>query len=185
MSRGVWGTWPVLRADLLHLKNGHWRNLLLTGGATLALLGAAGLSDFARAHALLVNASPSLPCWAIWLTRGAEPGKGDLVLFVPPRSDLLQLHFGKEPRLFGKRVLGTPGQHVTREGRQFFVDGVPVALAKPMTRTGEPLALGPTGTIPKGCYFVGSPHKDGFDSRYAAIGWICRPRILGTGRAIL
>lgn len=185
MSRGVWGTWPVLRADLLHLKNGHWRNLLLTGGATLALLGAAGLSDFARAHALLVNASPSLPCWAIWLTRGAEPGKGDLVLFVPPRSDLLQRHFGKEPGLFGKRVLGMPGEHVTREGRQFFVNGVPVALAKATTRTGEPLALGPTGTIPKGCYFVGTAHKDGFDSRYAAIGWICRPRILGTGRAIL
>jgi conjugal transfer pilin signal peptidase TrbI len=185
MLRGVWGTSPVPRADLSHLKSGRWRSMLLVGGAALALMGAGGLSDFARAHALLVNASPSLRCWAIWLTRGAEPGKGDLVLFVPPRSALLERHFGREPGLFGKRVLGMPGQHVTREGRQFFVDGVPVALAKPMTRTGEPLALGPTGTIPKGCYFVGSPHKDGFDSRYAAIGWICRPRILGTGRAIL
>ena len=161
------------------------RRWLLAAGVGLALLGAGELSDFAQGHALLVNASPSLPCWAIWLTRGAEPSKGDLVLFIPPHSDLLERHFGKEPALFGKRVLGMPGQHVTREGRQFFVDGVPVPLAKPVTRTGEPLALGPTGTIPKGCYFVGTAHKDGFDSRYAAIGWICRPRILGTGRAIL
>ena len=28
-------------------------------------------------------------------------------------------------------------------------------------------------------------HKDGFDSRYAAIGWICAKRILGVGRPIL
>lgn len=163
-----------------------WR-LKLVVGVSLAFgfIGAGAVNDFARGHALLVNASPSLPCWAIWLTRGATPGMGDLVLFVPPRSDLLERHFGAAPQLFGKRVLGMPGQHVTREGLQFYVDGAPVALAKPATRTGEPLALGPTGTIPVGCYFVGSPHKDGFDSRYAAIGWICRPRILGTGRAIL
>ena len=50
---------------------------------------------------------------------------------------------------------------------------------------GEPLALGPTGTVPRGCYFVTTEHKDGFDSRYAAIGWICAPRILGVGRPIL
>jgi conjugal transfer pilin signal peptidase TrbI len=60
-----------------------------------------------------------------------------------------------------------------------------VALAKPATRFGEPLALGPTGTIPRGCYFVGTPHRDSFDSRYAAIGWACRPRIIGVGEAIL
>ena len=39
--------------------------------------------------------------------------------------------------------------------------------------------------IPRGCYFVGTPHKDGFDSRYAAIGWICMRRVFGTGTAIL
>jgi conjugal transfer pilin signal peptidase TrbI len=39
--------------------------------------------------------------------------------------------------------------------------------------------------VPRGCYFVTTGHKDGFDSRYAAIGWICRQRILGVGRPIL
>ena len=52
-------------------------------------------------------------------------------------------------------------------------------------RFGEPLALGPTGVVPQGCYFVTTAHKDGFDSRYAAIGWICARRILGVGRPIL
>ena len=67
----------------------------------------------------------------------------------------------------------------------FFVGGRLVATAKLKSRLGEPLALGPTGIIPKGCYFVATGHRDGFDSRYAAIGWICRSRILGVGRAVL
>ncbi|HQK96313.1 MAG TPA: conjugal transfer protein TraF, partial [Armatimonadota bacterium] len=37
----------------------------------------------------------------------------------------------------------------------------------------------------KGCYFVATDHKDGFDSRYAAIGWICARSVLGVGRAVL
>ena len=56
---------------------------------------------------------------------------------------------------------------------------------KVASRFGEPLALGPTGTIPKGCYFVATDHKDGFDSRYAAIGWICARSVLGVGRPVL
>ena len=53
------------------------------------------------------------------------------------------------------------------------------------SRFGEPLALGPTGIIPKGCYFVATGHKDGFDSRYGAIGWICAKSVLGVGRPVL
>ena len=80
---------------------------------------------------------------------------------------------------------GIPGDIVTEKDRAFFVNGRLVAKAKPRSRLGEPLALGPTGRVPRGCYFVTTEHKDGFDSRYAAIGWICAPRILGVGRAIL
>ena len=81
--------------------------------------------------------------------------------------------------------MGVAGDVVTRQGRVFLINGTPAATAKSRSRAGEPLALGPTGVIPRGCYFVATSHKDGFDSRYAAIGWICRDRILGTGRAIL
>ena len=110
---------------------------------------------------------------------------GDIILFVPPPSPLLETHFGKEPKPFGKVVSGVPGDVVSRKDRAFFVNGRQVATAKPMSRRGETLALGPTGTVPKGCYFVTTPHKDSFDSRYAAIGWVCRSRILGVGRPIL
>lgn len=82
-------------------------------------------------------------------------------------------------------MLGVAGDRVTEKDRAFFVNGVAVARAKAASRLGEPLPLGPTGTIPKDCYFVGSEHKDGFDSRYAAIGWICRPQVIGVGRPVL
>ena len=111
--------------------------------------------------------------------------RGDLIVFAPPKSNLVTRHFGARPQPFGKRVLGVAGDRVTEKDREFFVNGKPAALAKVTSRLGEPLALGPTGTIPNDCFFVGSEHKDGFDSRYAAIGWICRPQVIGVGRAVL
>jgi conjugal transfer pilin signal peptidase TrbI len=148
-------------------------------------LGLSALAAFGREHALMINVSPSLPYWAIWLDRGALPQVGDIILFDPPASALLTAHFGPMPKPFGKLVAGVPGDAVTREGRAFFVNGREVAKAKTVSLRGEPLALGPEGIVPRGCYFVATPHKDGFDSRYAAIGWVCGRRVLGVGRPIL
>jgi conjugal transfer pilin signal peptidase TrbI len=39
--------------------------------------------------------------------------------------------------------------------------------------------------VPRDCYYVGTDHPDGFDSRYAEIGFACRKAILGTGTPIL
>lgn len=159
----------------------------LTLWTTLAL-GAAAIattSGFAASHALMLNASPSLPYWAIWLNRDAVPTRGDLVVFVPPPTPLLAAHFGANPKPFAKRVLGIAGDRVTLAGRRFVINGKPVGLAKERSRRGEPLALGPTGVIPQGCYFVATDNPDSFDSRYAAIGWICAPRVLGVGSAVL
>jgi conjugal transfer pilin signal peptidase TrbI len=142
--------------------------LSLLAGLGAGALVLAATSRFAESHALMINASPSLPYWAIWLDSTGTPTRGDLIVFMPPRSSLVIRHFGAKPEPFGKRVLGVAGDQ-----------------AKLTSRLGEPLALGPTGTIPKDCYFVGSEHKDGFDSRYAAIGWICKPQVIGVGRPIL
>lgn len=176
---------------LAHLASGPARafvrypRLTLWSALGLAALALTASSQFAARHALLINASPSLPYWAIWLDREGNPQRGDLILFDPPPSDLLTRHFGAKPQPFGKRVYGIGGDVVSRSGRTFLVNGRAVAAAKELSRFGEPLALGPTGTIPQGCYFVATEHKDGFDSRYAAIGWICRQRVLGTGHALL
>jgi conjugal transfer pilin signal peptidase TrbI len=161
------------------------KRLLIWSGLAAVAISLSSLAAFARDHALMINISPSLPYWAIWLERGVMPAHGEIIVFDPPPSALLTAHFGDEPKPFTKKVLGVAGDRVTRKGRTYFVNGRAVATAKRTSMRGEPLDLGPTGLIPHGCYFVGTDHKDGFDSRYAAIGWICRPRVLGVGRPIL
>lgn len=161
------------------------RRLIIWSTMGAIALALTGLSAFARDHALMINISPSLPHWAIWLDRTVQPKRGDIILFDPPPSELLEKHFGKEPKPFGKHVMGVAGDRVTENNRTYFVNGKPVATAKTHSRRGEPMELGPTGIIPPGCVFVATTHKDGFDSRYAAIGWICSQRIFGVGRPIL
>jgi conjugal transfer pilin signal peptidase TrbI len=155
--------------------------ILVFGGIALFQ----GISAWKSRHAFLINTSPSLPNWAFVLETRAPPARGALIFFRPPASNVLTRNFGNKPQLFGKLVYGVAGDTVTREGRTFLVNGKPVAVAKTHSRKGEPLAPGPVGVIPHGCYFVGTPHKDGFDSRYALIGWICRDRIVGTGTPVL
>lgn len=155
--------------------------ILVLGGISLYQ----SVSAWKASHAFLINVSPSLPNWAFVLETKAPPSRGDLIFFRPPSSKVLINNFGTKPQLFGKHVYGVAGDVVSRDDRTFFVNGRPVAIAKTHSRRGEPLALGPTGTIPAGCYFVGTPHKDGFDSRYALIGWICRDRLVGTGTPVL
>jgi conjugal transfer pilin signal peptidase TrbI len=157
----------------------------LAGGLSLVAMGLGALANWRDDHALLINATTSLPNWAFVLDRRKSPERGDIIFFMPPESALLVRHFGRDRHPFGKIVIGAPGDRITAVDRTFVIGGRPVATAKAASRRGEPLALGPTGVLPPGCFFVGTPHPDSFDSRYAAIGWVCRHQILGVGRAIL
>ena len=168
-------------ADLL---GGARRPLLLTGIVALPFAWAP-LAAFSEDHAFLINSSPSLPNWAFWLDKSAPIARGSLIFFEPPGSPLLDKHFGEGPHLFGKRVLGLPGDVVSHEGDQVLVNGRVVGTRLEQTRLGLKLSPGPEGVIPRGCYYVGSDHPRGFDSRYAEVGFACRGQILGSGRAIL
>ena len=147
------------------------------------ILGA--ISDWRDDHAFLINTTDSLPNWAFVIHRNKVPARGEFVFFDPPASALVRRHFGARPQMFGKIVYGVPGDVVAHRHRAVTVNGRLVGYTKPRTKAGEPLAIGPSGVIPAGCYYVGTPHKDGFDSRYAAIGFACRRQIVGTGEAIL
>ncbi len=154
--------------------------LFIAGTATLN-----AISDWRDTHGLLINASASLPNWAFVIHKTAVPKRGEYVFFVPPADPLVIRHFGPQRQMFGKIVYGMPGDLVVHRGPDVFVAGKLVARMKPFTRKGEALVAGPTGVIPQGCYFVGTPHKDGFDSRYAAIGYACSKKIVGVGNPIL
>lgn len=144
-----------------------------------------GITSWRETHAFMINASESLPNWAFFVEKGGEVAKGKYVFFVPPSNALVRRHFGPDSGPFGKRVIGMPGDLVSHDGPWVLVNGVRVAHMKPRSRFGETLTPGPVGRVPEGCYYVGSPHPDGFDSRYAEIGFACRKQLIGTGTPIL
>jgi conjugal transfer pilin signal peptidase TrbI len=159
-----------------------WAGLALFVAGSVAL---GAIQQWKEAHVFLINRTDSLPNWAFFIRRGATPVRGDYVFFAPPESPLIRRHFGQGHELFGKIVYGIAGDTVTHDGPIVRINGRAVARMKPLTRLGEPLTPGTTGPIPTGCFFAGTPHKDGFDSRYAEIGLVCQRQILGVGEPIL
>ena len=158
------------------------------GGAGLLVaigLGLQSLQSWHDRHALFINVSESLPNWALFVEAGRRPQRGDYVVFDPGRDPLVIKHFGATPKPFAKIAYGVAGDIVSRDGAKVLVDGREVARLKPLTHQGEVLTPGPIGIVPPGCVFAATPHKDGFDSRYAAIGFVCGKRILGVGEPIL
>jgi conjugal transfer pilin signal peptidase TrbI len=124
--------------------------------------------------AIVINQTDSLP-QKVWLMAlDQKPKRYDYVAFKPAlKSDLpmgIILH---------KQVLGVAGDVVSLKGRDFYINGEFVATAKTHSLTGEPLTLGATGTLKEGQYYVSTPHKDSFDSRYEKMGWINAGELLG------
>lgn len=163
---------------------------LLPRWRTLAAIGVAGLAwtalhDWSQRHAFMINASESLPNWAFFVEKRVMPRLGQYAFFRVRETPLIRAHFGEHPQPFGKLVYGVAGDLVTREGRMVLVNGSPVAVLKAVSTRGEVLGAGPVGRVPPGCYFLATPHKDGFDSRYADIGWVCAKQIVGTGVPVL
>jgi conjugal transfer pilin signal peptidase TrbI len=161
------------------------KKIAAIGVLAAAALGLQSLSHWSSSHALMINESESLPNWAFLVEAGRFPARGEYVIFNPGRDPLVLKYFGERPSAFAKIAYGLPGDVVSRDGNNVLINGHQVATLKPLTRRGDPLAAGPVGTVPKGCVFAGTDHKDGFDSRYAAIGFVCGNRIAGVGRAIL
>lgn len=159
--------------------------------ALVALIGWRALDDAAKSRMFLINRSPSLPNWAFVVERGATPRRGSVSFFLPPHNALVEAHFGRSPSAFGKYAYGVPGDLVERAGNRVMIraggTGRPIEVGrlKPRTTAGEPLEAGPTGMVPKGCYYMGSPHRDGFDSRYAAIGFVCARQIVGVATRVI
>ena len=129
---------------------------------------------FHTRYAIGVNVTASLPYRVFIIDKGERPARGHYVAFRWPGGGAYAAGV-----TFVKQIAGAPGDVVTRVGRDFFVNGVPVGLAKPMSRSGQRLEPGPTGMLPAGRYYVRAPHPDSLDSRYALLGWISESQIIG------
>jgi conjugal transfer pilin signal peptidase TrbI len=161
---------PYLRALAVHLR--------AYGPSYASLL--AGIVYFSAHFTVGVNATPSLPYTLCLVVKGEfTPRRGDLVAFRWPGG-------GPYPAgaVFSKFVRGVPGDEVIAVGREFFVNGQSVGLAKRFSAQRESLALGPTGVIPEGQYYVAGSHPDSLDSRYALAGWIRREALIGRAHVV-
>ena len=168
-------TWARFDAAQFRIRTAaHLRRWGLAYAAALA-----GAFWFHTHYALGLNATHSLPGTLYLIERGALPQRGEHVAFRWAGG-------GPYPAgvTFIKVLAGQPGDTVTRDGATFSVAGTALGQTKPTSRRGEPLEPGPTGTLPKGRYFVFAPHPDSLDSRYALTGWIASEQIIGRARAI-
>ena len=124
--------------------------------------------------AIVINQTESLPqkVWVMVLHQ--KPKRNDFVAFKPSVKSGLPVDI-----ILHKQVLGVAGDRVSLKGRDFYINGAFISTAKTHALTGEPLTLGPTGTLKEGQYYVSTPHKDSFDSRYEKMGWINVGELLG------
>ena len=156
------------------------RIAVIFAGAAVVIAGREGAAAMAR-YRFGVNETTSLPNWAFIVDHeNRQPGRGDTVEFLAPPN-----RYYPNDAPFIKHVYGVPGDVVSRRGREYFVNGRDVGYAKERSQAGFLTTLGPVGVIPPDHYFVGTPMKDSFDSRYGEIGWIPRARIVGVAASIL
>jgi conjugal transfer pilin signal peptidase TrbI len=163
------------------------RRGLYAGYAILAFLFLAlsSLSAWRERHMVMINVSPSLPNWAFIVDVGQVPKRDDYIVFDMPLTPLVRSVFGSDPHPWVKFAYGVAGDSVTVTDRISSINGKVVGRAKEKSKKGVILHPTHSAIIPNGCYYVGTPHIDGFDSRYAEVGLICAHRIIGTARPVL
>ena len=126
-----------------------------------------------------INVTESLPARFFLIHRGEQAGRGDYVAFRWSGG-------GAYPAgaTFIKVIAGMPGDVVTEVDRDYFVNCYPVGRAKRTNRQGQTLEPGPTGTLPRGAYYVRAPHPDSLDSRYRLTGWVTQAQIIGRAHVL-
>jgi conjugal transfer pilin signal peptidase TrbI len=121
------------------------------------------------------NESTSLPGHHYYITaKNTLPQRGDYVVF--------RWHGGgphDAGEKFLKIVAGVPGDTITREGRNFYVNGQFVGTAKERSLSGQPLDMSDAGTLGQGEYYVMATSPNSLDSRYKLTGWIKQSEIIG------
>ena len=148
-----------------------------------AFLVALGLAYWAMTpYAMLGwNVTDSLPGRVYLIVKVQKPGQGDKVAFYPPKTP-----YYPQGIFFTKILLGMPGDVVSHQGRDVYLNSKKIGTAVPFDRARHrPLEMAPAGVIPAGHYFVWTPHPRSYDSRYADIGLVSDAQILGRAYRLL
>lgn len=129
---------------------------------------------------ILFNWTPSLAYKVAVVRYGnLQPLKqGDFIIYTFD-GEAQRIYPGLRAQPFFKKISGVPGDQVTVVGRQVFVNGRGVGVAKANTFDGHPLAPIAETVIPAGQFYVQGTSPDSFDSRYRASGLIRMDQVLG------
>ena len=116
------------------------------------------------------NNSSSLPNYMFVVTNEKNNiQKGDLIAFRKAPKAMLII----------KKVIGIEGDRILIEKDKLFINDQMMGLVFTKTRGGMPLNPLQDKVVPKGKYFVWTPHLLSFDSRYNEMGLISLNQIQG------
>jgi conjugal transfer pilin signal peptidase TrbI len=137
------------------------------------------LSDYFK---IAFNWTDSIPGNVFLIVKNVKPEKGELAAFNIPENDFYKNIW------FTKYVAGVEGDKfstVEKEGLlHIYLNDEDMGIIKSKSRNGIDLEPVTFGLIPKGYYFMWTPHVDSFDSRYAQIGLINEKNIIGSAIAL-
>ena len=105
---------------------------------------------------------------------------------LPNKNDFVIAHLPKDNRFYAdknllKLVKGVAGDKVEVNDSVLYINGKDMGKVKRVLLSGDimyPITTKPL-IIPEGYYFLWSPHKDTYDSRYRSVGLINKNRIVG------
>ena len=124
------------------------------------------------------NGTNSIDGYVFLIVKSRMPDKGELAAFWPPENEFYKNIW------FVKYVKGVNGDFVQWNGNHFYINGKHEGVAKTHSKKGIALEKSYSGTLGVQQYFLWTPHKDSFDSRYSQIGWIHESNIIGTAYLI-
>lgn len=160
--------------------------ILLVGGLVFVLV--ALLARINPKYDIHWNLSESIKATFFIVDKTALPNRGDYAAFnyYDFTAEAYKLGIMDTPPkvVFIKQVVGVAGDVVSQKNREFFVNGQSVGVAKVKSKKGRLLKANEfEGVIPFGFYYVYTPHKDSYDSRYADVGLIPVKEVKGKAYA--
>ncbi len=135
---------------------------------------------------VLFNWTASLPHRIVLVDRRPAPlVRGDLIVYAFDGEAAERDYPGLKRQPFFKRIVGVAGDVVTVDGRDVFINGLHVGLAKTHTFDRRPLEpIAPT-VIPPGHVYVQGSSADSFDSRYRSSGLVSTTDVVARVRPLL
>jgi conjugal transfer pilin signal peptidase TrbI len=135
---------------------------------------------------VLFNWTASLPYRIVLVDhRHAPLVRGDLIVYAFDGEAAERDYPGLKRQPFFKRIVGVAGDVVTVDGRDVFINGLPVGRAKTHTFDRRPLEpIAPT-VIPPGHVYVQGTSADSFDSRYRSSGLVSMTDVVARVRPLL